>query len=271
MIVINIVSFSLLASVSLFFNGVVLPRVALILGAIITPFNFCLSRIWINKLRGPSIARKERKILVIGGAGYIGSAVVKLFLNNNIKVRILDIMMFGDKAIEDVKNSENLEIIEGDLRKISDVAKAMKGATDVIHLGGLVGDPACAIDEKLTIDINLMSTNMIIQLAKTNNINKFIFASTCSVYGESDEVLNENSNLNPLSLYAKSKIASENVLLNSSDNEFHPIIIRFGTIYGLSGRIRFDLVVNLLTAKAYKDKCYNIIRRGSMEAVCSCS
>jgi nucleoside-diphosphate-sugar epimerase len=126
----------------------------------------------------------------------------------------------------------------------------MKDMDSVVHLGGLVGDPACAVDEELTIQINLIATRMIAQVAKGNGISRFVFASSCSVYGACDQVLNEKSALNPVSLYARSKIASENVLLSLKDSTFEPVILRFGTIYGLSGRTRFDLVVNLLAAKA---------------------
>jgi nucleoside-diphosphate-sugar epimerase len=94
---------------------------------------------------------------------------------------------------------------------------------------------------------------MIAEVAKGNGIRRFVFASSCSVYGASDITLNEKSFLNPVSLYARSKIASENVLLDLCDNSFEPVILRFGTIYGLSGRTRFDLVVNLLAAKAVVD------------------
>jgi nucleoside-diphosphate-sugar epimerase len=129
----------------------------------------------------------------------------------------------------------------------------MKDTNSVIHLGGLVGDPACALDEELTIQINVVATRMIAEVAKGSGISRFIFASSCSVYGASDELLNERSALNPVSLYARSKIASECVLLPFRGNGFEPVILRFGTVYGLSGRTRFDLVVNLLAAKAVVD------------------
>jgi nucleoside-diphosphate-sugar epimerase len=134
----------------------------------------------------------------------------------------------------------------------------MKDMNAVIHLGGLVGDPACALDEELTIQINVIATRMIAQVAKGNGISRFVFASSCSVYGASDQILNERSALNPVSLYARSKIASENVLLPFRGNGFEPVILRFGTIYGLSGRTRFDLVVNLLAAKAVVDRVITV-------------
>jgi nucleoside-diphosphate-sugar epimerase len=130
----------------------------------------------------------------------------------------------------------------------------MRGVDAVIHLGAIVGDPACELDSELTIEINLMATRMIAEVAKGSGVQRFLFASTCSVYGVSDDILDEHSNLNPVSLYAKSKIASEKVLMAMADHSFAPTILRFGTIYGLSGRTRFDLVVNLLAAKAVIDQ-----------------
>ena len=94
---------------------------------------------------------------------------------------------------------------------------------------------------------------MIAEVAKGSGIRRFCFASTCSVYGANDQILDEWSELNPISLYARSKLASEKVMLQMADESFSPVILRFGTVYGLSGRTRFDLVVNLLTARAVVD------------------
>jgi nucleoside-diphosphate-sugar epimerase len=116
-----------------------------------------------------------------------------------------------------------------------------------------VGDPACALDEELTIEVNVMATRMIAEVAKGVGVERLVFASTCSVYGASEHHLDERSQLNPVSLYARSKIASEKVLQKMADDRFSPVILRFGTIFGLSGRTRFDLVFNLLTAKAVMD------------------
>lgn len=190
------------------------------------------------------------RILVIGGAGYIGSALLPKLLSQGYHVRLLDLLLFGTDSIADVIEHPNLEILQADFRHVDKVVAAMAGIDTVIHLGAIVGDPACALDEELTIEVNLMATRMIAEVAKGSGVRRFIFASTCSVYGASDEVLDERSALHPVSLYARSKIASEQVLTNMADEGFAPVILRFGTIYGLSGRTRFDLVVNLLTAKA---------------------
>jgi nucleoside-diphosphate-sugar epimerase len=204
------------------------------------------------------IVKNKDNVLVIGGAGYVGSALLPKLLDQGYRVRLLDCFLYGEEPIKPFMQHPNLEIQRGDFRHVDNVVAAMKGMNSVVHLGGLVGDPACAIDEELTIQINLIATRMIAQVAKGAGISRFVFASSCSVYGASDHILNERSKLNPVSLYAKSKIASENVLLTFRDNGFEPVILRFGTIYGLSGRTRFDLVVNLLTAKALVDKIITV-------------
>ena len=159
-------------------------------------------------------------------------------------------MVFGRDPISAVENHPNLEIIEGDFRHVEVVVQAIKDVDAVIHLGAIVGDPACSLDESLTIDVNLSATRMIAELAKSMGVERFVFASTCSVYGACDELLDERSFVRPISLYGQTKLASEQVLYQLSGERFGPTIVRFATIYGLSGRTRFDLVVNLLTAKA---------------------
>jgi nucleoside-diphosphate-sugar epimerase len=218
------------------------------------------STIWKQLVRqekavlGKEIANDNiRNVLLIGGAGYIGSALIDRMLASGYYVRLLDKLIYGEDAIADFRNHPKFELINSDFREIHKVVEAMDGMDAVIHLGAIVGDPACALDEALTIEINLMATKMIAEVAKANRINRFIFASTCSVYGASDDVLDENSALNPVSLYAKSKIASEQVLQKMANENFAPIYVRFGTIYGLSHRTRFDLVINLLSAKALVD------------------
>ena len=216
------------------------------------------SRLWADMIRmheptSPPGARKVQRVLVIGGAGYIGSALLPKLLDTGYRVRLLDLFVYGKEPIQDLLDHPHLEILQADFRQVDRVAEAMRGMDAVIHLGAIVGDPACALDEELTIDVNLMATHMIAEIAKGYGVNRFIFASTCSVYGASDEILDERSALNPLSLYARSKIASETILHSLADDRFAPVILRFGTIYGLSGRTRFDLVVNLLMAKAVVD------------------
>lgn len=197
--------------------------------------------------------RRPRHVLLIGGAGYIGSALVPRLLDQGFNVRILDSLLYGTGPLKEHLDHPSLQIIEGDFRKVDRLVEAMQGIDTVIHLGGIVGDPACALDEDFTVEVNLIATKMVAEVAKGYGVSRFVFASTCSVYGASDELLDEDSALNPVSLYAKTKIASERVLLSMADEQFAPVILRFGTVYGFSGRTRFDLVVNLLTAKAVKE------------------
>lgn len=195
---------------------------------------------------------RDKRVLVVGGAGYIGSALVPELLEQGYQVRVLDAMLFGEEPLDAVKDHENLEIVRTDFRS-GLIGWAMRDVGTVVHLAGIVGDPACNLDAGLTVDVNLTSTRNIADTAKYHHVPRFIFASTCSVYGACDEMLDEKSISKPVSLYGNTKLASEKVLLEMADDDFSPTILRFATIYGLSGRTRFDLVVNLLTAKAKVD------------------
>jgi nucleoside-diphosphate-sugar epimerase len=238
------------------------PRGALLLAWALSAGMLMAARAWStvwkgiikaeNTRRRPE-AKKIQNILVIGGAGYIGSALLPKLLDAGYRVRLLDLLIYGTEPIQEWLTHPRLEIVKTDFRQVEKVVQAMQDMDAVVHLGGLVGDPACALDEQLTIDINLMATRMIAEVAKGSGIAHFVFASTCSVYGASDQMLDERSELRPVSLYARSKIASEKVLLKMADEHFAPVILRFSTIYGFSGRSRFDLVVNLLAAKAIVD------------------
>jgi len=253
--------FLLFASLSYFFNGArfTLPRAALALSWMFTVILLVGSRIWatlwtnVVSPEREALAKKmrsERRILVIGGGGYIGSALLPKLLEKGYHVRLLDLLIFGDEPISHVLNHPRLEVRRGDFRHVEQVADALRDVDSVVHLGAIVGDPACNLDEELTIEVNLTATRMIAELAKASGVERMVFASTCSVYGATDEMLDERSVVKPISLYGHTKLASERVLLSMANDRFRPTILRFSTIYGLSGRTRFDLVVNLLTAKA---------------------
>jgi nucleoside-diphosphate-sugar epimerase len=248
-------------------NWFYLPRGALVLAWLLVTVLLVGARMWswlwriwagyAANMNGDIADRAIFRVLVVGGAGYIGSEVVRLLLKQGHTVRILDRLLYGTEPIADMVGDPRLEIVQEDFRKIDAVVEAMQSVDAVVHLGAIVGDPACALDEGLTIQVNLTATRMIAEVAKGVGVNRFVFASTCSVYGASDEILDENSSLNPVSLYAKSKIACERVLRSMADHRFAPVILRFGTIYGLSGRTRFDLVANLMTATAaFEGKIY---------------
>jgi nucleoside-diphosphate-sugar epimerase len=206
------------------------------------------------KIWGRPEKRPIRNVTVIGGAGCIGSVLVRKLLDRGYQVVVLDALLYGDESIRELYDRDGFELVQGDMRNIEDVVRALQYTNAVVHLGALVGDPACSLDEKLTLEINLAATRMIAEAARGFGVQRFIFASTCSVYGASDQILDERSALNPVSLYARTKIGSERVLLTLNDDRFTPVILRLGTIYGLSPRPRFDLVVNLLAARAVCEK-----------------
>jgi len=200
----------------------------------------------------------DNKVLVIGGGGYIGSSLVEKLLDLGLEVSVLDAMHFGDETLSRVAGHPKLSLIREDFRHIEALTRAMSGVGSVIHLGGLVGDPACAVDTDLTVDVNVTATKVIGEIAKARGVRRFIFASSCSVYGACDEIVDEDSHFNPQSLYARSKVASEAVLGTLNSPDFAVTCLRFATIYGISGRTRFDLVVNLLCAKAVRDRMITV-------------
>jgi nucleoside-diphosphate-sugar epimerase len=197
-------------------------------------------------------------VLVVGGAGYIGSIVVGKLLARGYRVRLLDNLIYGRQAIEPFLTNSRLEFVQGDSRNIQDVVRAISTAKDVILLAAIVGDPACAEDDANALQINYAATRMMLEIAQGRGIERFLFASSCSVYGASDNVMDEKSETVPISLYAETKLNSERVLLEAKSKSFHPTILRFATVFGLAPRPRFDLVVNLLTARAIQDGAITI-------------
>ncbi|MFX1506537.1 MAG: NAD-dependent epimerase/dehydratase family protein [Promethearchaeota archaeon] len=194
-----------------------------------------------------------KNVLVIGGAGYIGTHLVDLLITNNKSVRVLDNFLWGKETRSRWEDDDRVEVIEGDVRHIETVIEAVKGMDAVCHLAALVGDPACGLDFETTLATNYLSAVEVAEVCKYFQLNRFIFASTCSVYGASSEkkVLTEESSLNPVSTYARTKIEAEKALMKMMDKNFTPTILRKATVYGLSARMRFDLVTNLFVANAF--------------------
>ena len=149
----------------------------------------------------------SERILVTGGAGYIGSHVTRILLEKGYRVRVLDKLAWGRTSLDDVSDHPNFELHEGDIRHVEDLVESLKDCYGVIHLAGIVGDPACALDPDTTHSINLEATQVIADVAKYRKVERFVFASTCSVYGAADDYwLNEGSVLNPVSLYAETNL-----------------------------------------------------------------
>ncbi|MFX0036484.1 MAG: NAD-dependent epimerase/dehydratase family protein [Candidatus Hermodarchaeota archaeon] len=208
-----------------------------------------------NTIKKEYDSKKTNRILVTGGTGYIGSILVRILLENNYSVRVLDKLLFGKESVDDLMVNPNFELIQGDFTKIEDLIQSLKDVSVVIHLAAIVGDPAGNVNPELTEETNFHGVKILAEFCKYYGIKKFIFLSTCSVYGASkNKILDEESELNPVSLYAKSKLKAEKALIQLKNNNFYPCILRLATVFGLSFRMRFDLVVNLLTAYAVNNK-----------------
>lgn len=192
----------------------------------------------------------KKYVLVTGGAGYLGSVLVRKLLKEGFGVIVLDALYFGKNSIKELLGRPDFLFIKGDIENIGDLSKALERASYVIHLAGIVGDPACSVDPVFTIQTNYFATQAFIKMCKLYKIRRFIFASTCSVYGTAKNLLNEESKTNPISLYARSKLEAEEVLLSEADDLIDVVVLRMATLHGWSYRPRFDLVANLFAGKA---------------------
>jgi lipopolysaccharide/colanic/teichoic acid biosynthesis glycosyltransferase/nucleoside-diphosphate-sugar epimerase len=199
--------------------------------------------------RRPKAPAEPPIVLVTGGAGYVGSWLTRRLLERDYRVRVLDSFIYGDQGLRDVQDHPRLELIEGDIRHVGTVTRAAKGVSGVIALAALVGDAACDLDPEETMGINFDSVRVLADVCRRHDVPRLVFASSCSVYGANSElVLNEGSWLNPVSLYARTRIMSEEALLR--DEALGVVILRLATVFGLSFRMRFDLLVNTLTLHA---------------------
>ena len=250
---------SLLAVNYLFFRQNLVPRLALLFFAVLTIALLALTRLAKAmvteryEIRARDNAGAEGTVLVLGGAGYIGSSLVRKLLESGRRVRVVDSLVYGDEPLRGVFGHPNLEMRIGDCRNIQDMVAAVRGVDSIIDLAAIVGDPACEQDKQTALEINYAATRMLIEVAKGHGIQRFVFASSCSVYGATDVMMDEKSAVKPISLYGQTKLDSEHALLHARTDTFHPTILRLATVFGLSYRPRFDLVVNLLMAKAYNE------------------
>ena len=194
------------------------------------------------------------KVLVTGGAGYIGSVLVRQLLNKGYSVRAFDSLKFGGDALIDVMLNPDFEFMLGDVRNADDVKKALEGIDGIAHLAAIVGDPACKKYSDEANETNWAASVALFEAAEKAGVKRFVFASTCSNYGkmsDPDSFVTETSELNPVSLYAELKVKFEKYLLEQKkDSKICSTALRFSTVYGFSPRIRFDLTVNEFTRNA---------------------
>lgn len=189
----------------------------------------------------------DRTVLVVGGAGYVGSVLVGALLRAGAQVRVLDRLIYGNGfALGPLFDDPAFSFRAGDLRDPHDLTDAASGATDVVLLAALVGDPICRTYPELAHDVNERGATGVVDHLDDLGVARFVFASTCSNYGihDSSELATEDSELNPQSLYAETKIAVErHVLDRAAALASTATVLRIATAYGLSPRMRFDLTI----------------------------
>lgn len=206
-----------------------------------------------RRQRNPMKYRDHKTILVTGGAGYIGSTLVRMLLQENYRVVCVDKLNFGGVSLVDIWGDPNFTLHKTDVtdfKELDDIFNQYN-LDAVIHLAAIVGDPACKLEPELATRTNLEASIHLLENAKRSNVRKFIFASTCSNYGkmkDSNGYVDETSPLRPVSLYAELKVGFERIILNQEKiASFCPTVLRFATVYGIAPRMRFDLTVNEFT------------------------
>ncbi len=201
------------------------------------------------------------KVLVTGGAGYIGSILTELLLERGYRVKCLDRFFFGKETLSQVAGDRNLEIIKDDVRWFD--PSILEGVDAVMDLAALSNDPTGELNPELTMDINYRGRVRVAKLAKKYGVKRYILASSCSVYGFQEGMLNETSPTNPLTTYAKANLLAENEILPLGDGEFTVTALRQATVYGLSPRMRFDLAINGMVLGFFKNGKIPILRDGN--------
>ncbi|MEM9543713.1 MAG: NAD-dependent epimerase/dehydratase family protein [Cyanobacteria bacterium P01_E01_bin.42] len=192
-----------------------------------------------------------QEVLVTGGAGYVGSALVPKLLAAGYRVKVLDLYIYGRDVLAEVKNHPNLQEIQGDIRDRALLEEIMPGCDAVIHLACISNDPSFELDADLGRSINYEAFFDLVTLAKEAGVRRFIYASSSSVYGiKETENVTEDLPLQPLTDYSKYKALCEEVLLNKRAPGFVTLVLRPATVCGYSTRLRLDVVVNLLTCHA---------------------
>ncbi len=211
----------------------------------------------------------ERHILITGGAGYIGSILTSELLRANYRVTVVDSLLFGGESIVPFLNHPNFHFVKADVTENRAVRDALKRdwqkPDTVIHLAAIVGFPACqAVGKQVAWKYNVEATKNVYGQSADLGVERFVFASTYSNYGLSEDgkPVTEESPLNPQSLYAETKIASEEFLLAQKDSVTAPLLFRFATLYGISPRTRFDLIVNQFVLEAFTKRALIIYQRG---------
>lgn len=206
------------------------------------------------------------KVLVIGGAGYVGSVLVEELLERGYAVRVFDRLFYGDEGLKNL--SEKIELVIGDMRSMS--ADVLDGIEAVINVGGLSNDPSAEHNPKANFEMNVSATEYTARLCKKSGVQRYIYASSCSIYDcgvvdqDKDILADEAALVNPRAAYSVSKYEAENRLLKMADKNFSPVILRKGTVFGFSPRMRYDLVLNTFIKDALSKGVITVYYGGEM-------
>ncbi|MEM2995370.1 MAG: NAD(P)-dependent oxidoreductase [Candidatus Bathyarchaeia archaeon] len=198
------------------------------------------------------------KVLVTGGAGYIGSILLRLLVEKGYDVTCLDRFFFGTDPIKDVM--DKIRVVKDDIRWFK--PEILRGVDAVFDLASLSNDPSGELDPQKTLEINYMGRVGVAKLSKKYGVARYVLASTCSVYGFQDGILTEESKLNPLTTYAKANVLAEREILPLADKGFTVTALRQATVYGFSPRMRFDLAINGMVLGFFKNGKIPIMRDG---------
>jgi len=201
-----------------------------------------------------------QRVLVTGGAGYIGSVLVEQLLDAGYAVTVLDRFFFGP-TLRHLEGRAELRVVRGDVRQVP--RDLLDGVEAVLDLAALSNDPAGDLDPEKTLDINFRGRARLAALAKSCGVARYILASSCSIYGFQDGVLDETSPTNPLTTYAQANLECEGAALALADDRFCATVLRQATVYGLSPRMRFDLAINGMTLGVVEKGCVPVLRDGT--------
>ena len=205
----------------------------------------------------------SKRVLVTGGGGYIGSSMVRYLLICGYKVTVLDNLSMGSDGVMCFLGYPSYTFLKGDIREVAIVKEALNNVDYVIHLAAIVGEPACSKFPNDAKSINIEGTKILFDESIKSGVERFIFFSTCSSYGVQDTntMANEKTDLNPVSLYAETKIEMEDYLIQNSNSQMSYTIMRPSTVHGVSPRMRFDLIVNHFVKDAFLNKKLDIFGR----------
>jgi nucleoside-diphosphate-sugar epimerase len=208
----------------------------------------------------------SKKILLVGGAGYVGAVLANELLEQGYAVRVLDRLYFGEQGLRDCR--DRVELVVGDMRAVT--GEVFQDVEAVINAGGLSNDPTAEYNPSANYEMNTLASKKLAELCIANGVKRYIFASSCSIYdrgvGEEarDVLLDEESEVDPRAAYASSKREAEKLLLDMASDDFCPVILRKGTVYGFSPRMRYDLVVNTFVKDALAKGAITIHYGGEM-------